>query len=69
MDELNGLLALHKCDCGREWCNFFAPGVGEYGASYSREQVEYLLKELDETEGLIPKLREHLKTELSKETN
>lgn len=52
MDELESLLDLEACDCGREWCQFFNPAEGEWGASHSRKYVEGVLKDL-------PKVQKH----------
>lgn len=56
MDELE---SLHVCDCGREYCQFFAPDVGEWGQSYSRKQIESIIEK-------TPKIIKHLKSELNK---
>lgn len=37
---------LEKCDCGRSYCEFFAAGYGEYGTSFSREELENMQKEI-----------------------
>lgn len=57
--EIEKLLSLHYCDCGRSYCQFFSPGEEEYGVSYSVEEIEEMLLNL-------PKIQKHLKQELKK---
>lgn len=42
------ILSMYKCDCPRYHCDYFAPGEGEYGVSYSRKDVKELLKDYRE---------------------
>lgn len=52
-------LNLECCYCGREYCDFFNGAVGDYGESYSIQDVEEYLKEL-------PAIKAHLEKELEK---
>lgn len=52
--KIEEILSLEPCDCGRPWCQFFGAGIGEYGQSFSREEIEDLL------EGM-PKIERHLR--------
>jgi len=60
MDKLEEFLGISACDCYREWCQFFGGGIGEYGESFSRKQLEQELKDLENGEELVKKVRAHL---------
>lgn len=45
MDNYKGI---KKCNCGRPWCEFFAPGIGDGGRSFSKEDLKNLPKEIKE---------------------
>lgn len=51
--EIDELLDMYKCDCGRSYCEFFAPGLGDWGSSFSRQELEALQNKL-------PALQKHL---------
>ena len=50
---IEDLLELEKCNCGREYCQFFSAGMGESGSSFSRKELLKIRREL-------PKLKKHL---------
>ena len=54
MDDIEGLLSLEKCYCGRAYCDYFAGGYGDNGASFSSEDIRKLKK-------IVKKLVKHLK--------
>ncbi len=56
MDDIKEFLSLDKCDCGRSWCDYFAPGVGEYGVSYSKEDVKEMLEDAKKLEKHLEKI-------------
>ncbi len=41
-------MAVHKCNCGREFCEYFDPSEGEWGESYTKKELEEKLIELKE---------------------
>lgn len=53
------ILSIHPCDCGKFGCDFFGPGFGEYGESFSRKELEEFLKGLPEMETHLKKLLAH----------
>lgn len=42
------ILNWEKCNCGRGWCLVFDGGIGEYGESLSRHELEYTVTSLKE---------------------
>jgi len=45
MNDIYQFLSIHKCDCMRPWCDYFAPGVGENGTSFSKKETKELLRD------------------------
>jgi len=60
MDDLKELLTIDKCNCGREYCDFFGGGVGDNGSSFSKEEIEEMVK-------ILPKVTAHLEKLLIEE--
>jgi len=60
--NIRELLKLYKCNCGRSWCDFFNPAEEDKGISYTREEVEKILRDL-------PKVEKHLRNLLNDPKN
>lgn len=41
---MDDLTFIRKCNCNRSWCQYFAPGAGEEGLSFSFEELECEIK-------------------------
>lgn len=54
-------LSIKGCNCGRSYCDFFGAGIGERGQSFSRKDVEEMLRD-------SRKLVKHLEKILKKKT-
>ena len=64
LPELNDYLSIHPCDCGRSYCKFFGPGIGERGRTFTASTLAYELQEfkefVDELQAKAPEIIEHL---------
>ena len=61
MTDIDSLLDLEPCGCGRLGCEFFTGSEGEWGASYSKDHIKSLLRQL-------PKVQKHLERLLKERT-
>ncbi len=57
IDEIDDLLDIHSCDCGRPWCEYFNPGAN---ASYTKEGLGRLQARVDHAIEVLPKIKAHL---------
>lgn len=58
--NIDEILSITRCHCGRPYCDFFGNGIGEYGKSFSREQIKEMLEDL-------PEIKKHLQAILDEE--
>lgn len=66
-EVVENLMDLRVCDCGREYCQFFSAGEGEWGSSYSRGTVESILKHLPDIKNHLTELLEKAPIQLGKD--
>ncbi len=64
--DISDILDTKKCNCGRSYCEFFNPGLGEWGSSVPRYKLENALEEL--TGNGVNQAIEHLKNLLDIKT-
>ena len=51
------LLDLEKCDCGRSYCYAFNGAEGDWGRSYTLEEVREIYNNIPDN---MPKIKKHL---------
>ena len=57
--------SIQKCNCGRSGCQFFSGAIDDRGSSYTKENLQEIIKELKEYN--FEKQIEHLSNLLKEE--
>lgn len=47
-DYLDKLKTIHRCNCGRPWCEYFSGAIGEEGTSLNKDEIKGFIDELNE---------------------
>lgn len=59
--ENQEILSIEKCGCGRPFCGFFGAGVGDSGASFTKDQLNQALLDKIEDHKNCERAINHLK--------
>lgn len=58
MENIEDMLTIEKCYCGRPWCNYFSGAIGESGTSFSEKEIKEMLENIERNHNKVIK---HLK--------